>query len=241
MTKYLAYLSFLLIIVVFGAGCLEEPPLQNAPIISKTQNIVSEEDALSATNEPVVISKASLPCLQFKFRDGFFNWLNSYEKEDPYTIEKSASLNLPAKPDPGFIEALRDSQVEGSLQTSICNIHKDLGVFSWAVEFPNETKIYTYRKPRYESLTVEMNAVTVLGDSYTSTTDLTQMGFPTCLPKKITNTELIWFCGTPFENWKQVHVNRNLGNMVQISCIRERDGEEVPVGAGCLVPTPIEQ
>jgi hypothetical protein len=240
MFKQISLLLIFMCIVLVGAGCeatnnTPETP-KNAPVLSSSTALVPAETAISAPAEELSDGKAALPCYQFKFREGFQKWIESYEKGDSDTTERAGALGFPEDPEGDFIKALKDSNSEGSLQTSVCAIHKALGIYSWAVEFPTETKVYTYRKPNHEVVTVRMTALNDIGEAYTTTTNLGQMGLPTCLPKTITLSELIWFCGSPYENWKQVHVSRRLGNMVQILCEIERDGEKVPVSAGCLVP-----
>jgi len=241
MLKQYFVTTFLLLLITFiGAGCeqQEEAPRQNAPTISETQNIVTPDEAAQAPTEPIMKNKMAMPCLQFKHSEGFLGWLEAYRTNSAeQAMQMAETIHLPDEPEAKLVEALRMSQSDGALQTSLCNVHKALGVFTWAVEFPSETVIYTYRNPYSENLSVAMDAKTASGQIFTSTTDLTQVGLPTCLPKTITPSELIWFCGHPAENWKEVHVNRKLGNMKQLSCIVKKDGAIVKPGLGCLDPS----
>ena len=112
--------------VIFGAGCLEEQPIQNAPVISESENLVPAEEALKADPELIPASDVSMPCFQFKFREGFMTWLESYEKEDPFTSKQSAGIGLPEVPEAELINVLKESQSDDALQTSLCVIHKEL-------------------------------------------------------------------------------------------------------------------
>ena len=242
--KYLLTM-FLLTAVYLGSGCLPEEAeapkeaTKNAPVISKTQILVSRDEAVAAPDEQVQVgNKMAMPCLQFKHSEGFLKWVDAYEEgKDAKALEMATKVHLPESPEEALIQVLRHSQAEGALQTSLCGIHNTLGIFSWAVEYPDATNVYAYSDPNSEYLTVDVASRTKDGQTFTSTTDLTKVGLPACLPKTITNTELIWFCGTPFENWREVHVNRKLGNMVQLSCEIEKDGEKIKPGLGCLDPS----
>ncbi|MDF1496755.1 MAG: hypothetical protein P1P90_01705 [Patescibacteria group bacterium] len=229
---------FLLFVAFVKAGCQQEPPRENAPIISQTPALVSLEEANQAEDEIYENKLGAMPCLQFKYSEGFLKWLEAYRTADSEAALKMArGISLPDNPEPQMVEALKMSQTEGALQTSLCNVHKGLGIFTWAVEFADETNIYTYRKPDYKKLNVAIKANTDASQIYSSSTDLTQLALPSCLPKTITPSELIWFCGTPYENWKEVHVNRKLGNMKQISCEIKKGDETVKPGLGCLDPS----
>lgn len=222
-------------LVGFGAGCAQEEQPSNAPAISGTPAVVPTEEARLAPDEPMPKTKMAMPCLQFKHKEGFLNWLEAYSAGDAEpAIKMAQNISLPDKPEPQLIEALKTSQAYGALQTSLCNIHKQLGIFTWAVEFADATQIYTYRNPNHEQITVAMAARTEAGQEITSSTNLTKLGMPLCLPKTITSSELIWFCGTPYDTWKEVHVNRKMGNMVQLQCEPNAEGKPA---LGCLDPT----
>jgi len=224
-----------IILVVIGAGCATEELPRNAPAISGTPAVVPASEASSAPDELMPKTKMAMPCLQFKHKEGFLNWLEAYSAGGAeQAIKMAQNINLPDKPEAQLIEALKTSQAPGALQTSLCNIHKQLGIFTWAVEFADATQIYTYRNPNHEQITVAMAARTEAGQEITSSTDLTKLGMPLCLPKTITSSELIWFCGTPYEAWKEVHVNRKMGNMVQLQCEPNAEGKPA---LGCLDPT----
>lgn len=240
--QYRYLLIFLLLATVnLGSSCLpekqqEEISKDNAPVLGTTQILVSQDEAAAAPDEEVEAgNKMAMPCLQFKHSEGFLRWIEAYETgEDAKALKMARRIHLPEEPEEELIRALRGSQVEGALQTSLCGIHSTLNIFTWAVEYADATNIYAYRDPNSEYLTVDVAARTKEGQTFTSTTELTQLDLPSCLPKTITNTELIWFCGTPFENWKEVHVNRKLGNMVKLSCEPDENGRP---GLGCLDPT----
>ncbi|MBD3281943.1 hypothetical protein GF391_04330 [Candidatus Uhrbacteria bacterium] len=239
--KYL-FIMLLLTLVGLASGCLPEEVEQaketkdNATVLATTQILVSQDEAAAAPDEQIEIgNKMAMPCLQFKHSEGFLRWVEAYEEgEDAKALGMAERIHLPEEPEEALIETLRESQVEGALQTSLCGIHSTLNIFTWAVEYADATNIYAYRDPNSERLTVDMAARTEKGQTFTSTTELTRLGLPVCLPKTITNNELIWFCGTPFENWKEVHVNRKLGNMVKLSCEPDENGQP---GLGCLDPT----
>ncbi len=228
----------LLLMATLSAGCQQTPLRENAPTVSQTPLLVPVEEAAEAPDEPVPQTKMAMPCLQFKNRDGLLKWLDAYQGgEEEKALNMAKNIHLPDKPELQFINAVRMSQVDGALQTSLCNIQKSLGVYTWAVEFADTTTVYAYRNPDYKQIAVAMPAITKTEQAYTSTTDLTQLNFPLCLPKTITPSELIWFCGTPYENWKEVHVNRKMGNMKQISCEIKKGDEIVKPGLGCLDPS----
>ncbi len=232
-----AFFSFLILgfIIFTSAGCVDADKRQNAQVLTRTPLLVAQDEASAAEIELVAKGKMAMPCLQFKHSEGFLNWLEAYRNgEDEKAASMAKSIKLPESPEAEIVQALRMSQTEGALQTSVCGIQNNLGVFTWAVEFPDYTEVYTYRKPNHEKITVSMKARTPLDMEITSSTDLTGTSLPLCLPKQITNTELIWFCGTPYETWKEVHVNRKLGNMVQLLCEPDENGRP---GLGCLDPT----
>lgn len=229
---------FLLFVIFVNTGCEQGPQRENAPTISRTPILVSVEEASKAEDEIYENKVGTMPCLQFKYSEGFLKWLEAYRTADSESALKMArSISLPDKPEAQLVQALKMSQTDGALQTSLCNVHRGLGIFTWAVEFENETGVYTYRKPDYQKLSVIINANTDAEQTYSSSTDLTQLALPVCLPKTITPSELIWFCGTPYDDWKEVHVNRKLGDMKQVSCEITKDGETVKPGLGCLDPS----
>jgi hypothetical protein len=223
----------------FGAGCNEqETPIgvetpKKASMISTSETLVSPDEAGSAKDEPVPNIQGAMPCLQFKHSQGLLKWLSDYEtRESENAIKMAERIHLPDVPDSDFLTVFKASQTQESLQTSLCNIHQELQIFTWAVEFAEKTIVYTYRKPNFESLDVDISARTQ--EAIEENANTLEAGLPVCLPKTITDTELIWFCGTPYETWKEVHVNRKMGNMVQLLCEPNETGKP---GAGCLDPT----
>ncbi len=226
-------------ITSFEAGCGEkEAPVsvetpKRATIISASEALVSPGEAESAKDEPIPNIQGAMPCLQFKYSQGLLKWLSDYEaKESEAALKMAERIHLPENSDADFLEALKQSQTEGSLQTSLCNIHNELQIFTWAVEFKEKTIVYTYRKPLSEVLDVVISARTQ--EAINEKVNPLDAGLPVCLPKTITDTELIWFCGTPAETWREVHVNRKMGNMVQLLCEPNAKGRP---SAGCLDPT----
>ena len=239
MKRLFCLFAFGFAITSFGAGCGEkEAPVsvgtqKKAPVISASEALVSPDEADSAKDEPIPNIQGAMPCLQFKHSQGLLKWLSDYEaKESEAALKMAERIHLPENPDDDFLQALKQSQAEGSLQTSLCNIHNELQIFTWAVEFPEKTIVYTYRKPLSEDLTVVISARTQ--ESINEEVNPLDAGLPVCLPKTITDTELIWFCGTPAETWREVHVNRKMGNMVQLLCEPNAKGKP---SAGCLDPT----
>lgn len=223
----------------FGAGCDEKKApvgvetIKKASMISTSETLVGSDEAESAKDEPIPNIQGAMPCLQFKHSQGLLKWLNDYgSKESEAAAKMAERIHLPENPDDEFLRILQQSQSEGSLQTSLCNIHNELQIFTWAVEFPEKTVVYTYRKPLSEALDVAINARTQ--ETLNEEVNPLDAGLPVCLPKTITDTELIWFCGTPYETWREVHVNRKMGNMVQLLCEPNESGNP---GAGCLDPT----
>lgn len=234
MYKTILLLS-LFALVFSAAGCNEKEKRENAQVLARTPLLVSQDEATGAEIEPVTTGKMAMPCLQFKHSQGFLDWLEAYRTgEDEQALKMADSVKLPRVPEADLVQALKMSQAQGALQTSVCGIQNNLGVFSWAVEFPEYTEVYTYRQPNHEKITVGMPARTPTDMMIASSTDLTKTALPLCLPKQITNSELIWFCGTPYETWKEVHVNRRLGNMVQLLCKPDENGQPE---LGCLDPT----
>ena len=238
--KIIAYLLFLgFVLTSFGMGCTEqkisiehETP-KKAAVISLSETLVSVDEASSAKNEPVPNAQNAMPCLQFKHRQGLLKWLADYEvQQSEDAIKMAERIHLPNVPDSDFITVFKASQTQESLQTSLCNIHQELQIFTWAVEFAEKTIIYTYKKPSFKSLDVDISARTK--EAIKENTNMLEAGLPACLPKAITESELIWFCGTPYEAWKEVHVNRKMGNMTQLLCEPNEVGKP---GAGCLDPT----
>ena len=213
------YITILLLILV-GAGCIEKE-LEPAPTVGHADPIVSYEEAIAFPDEPIEVKVMAMPCLAFSYNEGFLKWVDAYIQGDSDPAKMMADrLGLPEKADLKLMQILKISHPDGSTKTNICLIHKQAGIISWAVEFNDSTSIYSYRNGVYSTISVKSHLLEK--DQF-------------CLPRIITDTKLQWICKDQNEpNWQQVHVQRKTGQIDVIDCIREKNGEQVEPGLGCI-------
>lgn len=206
-------LIFLMSLILFGAGCLDQSP-KPATVISQTEPIVPVEIAAQAPDEPVAKTAMAMPCLRFKNRDGFMSWAENYQQGlEPMAKDMAVNIGLSENANPDLTEYLTSSVPENTEFIGLCVIHKQLKLATWGVESSQATDIYTYYNGHLTNIKLESPA----NDQPIR-----------CLPSTITDSEMIWKCNSINDIWKQIHVNRKSGEMKAIEC-----GQKNP-GQGCL-------
>ncbi len=194
---------FLIGLIFFGAGCIEQAP-EPATVIGQAEPIVPAEIAAQATDEPVPKTAMAMPCLRFKNRDGFLSWAENYQQGlEPMAKDMAVNIGLTENADLDLTGYLTSSVPENSEFIDLCVIHKQLELVTWGAESAQATDIYAYYKNQLTNI---------------------KLVFPTanqpvhCLPSMITDSEMIWKCDPINESWRQVHVNRKSGEMKAIEC-----------------------
>lgn len=216
------YILPFLLLTALGSGCSINSSLPSAPILGQTPAIVSAETAAASPLESMGQATVAMPCLQFTNREGFLRWLEAYISGNETTAKGMAqNIDLPSVPDLALTDALKESQPSDATKTGVCTVHKLLGLRTWAVQKDRSVSVSSYYKGNIKTLDIAIDSKG--SQAY-------------CLPKTVTDQELIWVCRPDMKasNWSQVHVNRRSGEMKAIRCETLKDGATVQPGTGCL-------
>lgn len=213
MKKAAKSLIFLMSLILFGAGCLDQSP-KSTTIISQAEPIVPAEIAAQAPDEPVAKTAMAMPCLRFKNRDGFLSWADNYQQgREPMAKDMAVNIGLTENADPALTEYLTSSVTENSEFVGLCVIHKQLKLATWGVASAQATDIYTYYNGHLTNIKLDSPAADQPAH---------------CLPSTITDSEMIWKCDPINDIWRQIHINRKSGEMKAIECDQKNPGQ------GCL-------
>lgn len=208
-------------LILLGAGCaLPKPPPLNSASTGQRQVSLN----LDRQKQP------DLPCISFRHRQGFEQWLNAYEKGgDDTALNLAINAKLPKRPNDKLVGDLRASLKDNAFPRFLCALDDKGEKIAWTLDAPSasltECRALFYVSIKGRGTISEITAK-----------DRTQDCKELCKPKIQSPQTFKWQCDVRETDkkttWTEALMDRATGQVLINQCWKD----DLGVLLGCTAP-----
>ncbi|HWQ99609.1 MAG TPA: hypothetical protein VN397_02040 [Candidatus Methylomirabilis sp.] len=215
-------------LILVGAGCSlpKPPPVTAVP----GQRAVTVD--LDKQRQP------DMPCISFRHRQGFEQWLNAYEKgDDDLAVNLAINAKLPKKPPSKLIQDLRMSLNKGDFPEYLCALDDAGDSVAWVADATGasltECVTRTYVSVGGKGVISEIKTLRLRsGQAPGRPASCTQL----CKPRVQSPETFLWQCDFRTEDkrvtWVEAYMDRKTGETRLGDCWKD----DLGMLMGCTAP-----